>query len=93
MTIKSRRSNIKRAVELAGGEKACAKHFAVTFQAIQHWIYKSRVPAKHIIKLERLSGVTRHEIDSDIYPESVPCTAPKPVLSVRKKKPDNRASR
>jgi DNA-binding transcriptional regulator YdaS (Cro superfamily) len=83
---KKRQAAIRRAVEIVGGEKACAKEFGCTFQAIQFWIRKGRVPAKHIIKLEQLSGVTRHEIDSDIYPESVPCTAPKPNPSVRLRK-------
>jgi hypothetical protein len=96
---KRRQANIRRAVANIGGEKATASHFKnsrgdkLTFQAVQHWIFKARVPPVHIIRLERLSGVTRHELDEDIYPETLPCTAPKPVLSVRKKKPDSRAAR
>ncbi len=94
MNMKTRRQNIRRAVKQAGGEKLVGDACGVTFQAVQHWVYKARVPAKHIIKLEQMSKVTRHEIDSDIYPETLPCTAPKPPLSVRsKKKSDNRASR
>jgi DNA-binding transcriptional regulator YdaS (Cro superfamily) len=91
MNIKVRRENIRRAVTQAGGEKKVGDACGVTFQAVQHWIYKARVPAKHIITLERMSKVTRHEIDDDIYPESIPCTAPKPAQ--RKKKAESRASR
>lgn len=72
MTIESRRRAIKRAVKCAGGEKAVAAEFGLTFQAVQHWIYKARVPAPHILKLSNLGGVKPSEIDSDIYPESVP---------------------
>jgi DNA-binding transcriptional regulator YdaS (Cro superfamily) len=93
MNLKTKRKNIERAVDLAGGIYKVAESMKISHQAIQQWIYNGHVPPKRIIKLEQLSGVTRHEIDSDLYPETLPCTAPKPPLSVRKKKPDNRAAR
>jgi DNA-binding transcriptional regulator YdaS (Cro superfamily) len=42
-----------------------AKHLGVTRQAISGW---SVVPVEHVLEIEGLLKVPRHEIRSDVYP-------------------------
>lgn len=42
-----------------------AGHLGITPQAISQW---ERVPVMHVLKIEQLTGVPRHELRPDIYP-------------------------
>ena len=42
-----------------------AKTLQVTPQAISQWV---RVPVMHVLKIEQLTGVPRHELRPDVYP-------------------------
>lgn len=50
--------NVVKPIELA-------KSLQVTPQAISQW---ERVPVMHVLKIEQLTGVPRHELRPDIYP-------------------------
>lgn len=63
-----KKTPVERAIEAGGGITKVAKHFEVSLQAIQKWRQLSRVPADKVLELERLSGVSRHELRADIYP-------------------------
>ncbi len=52
------------AVEKAGGPKRVAPECGCTRQAVSKW---TRVPPKHVLTVERLSGVSRHALRPDIY--------------------------
>ncbi len=58
----------KRAVEAArvalGSHEAVAAELGISRQAIGQW---EQTPPKHVLKLEALSGVSRHELRPDIY--------------------------
>ena len=55
----------EQAVKKAGGGAKVARPLNLTRQAIYQW---KRVPAEHVLTLERLSGVPRYQIRPDIYP-------------------------
>lgn len=61
------------AIELAciavGGETNLAKAVQISPQAVWQWVKKRRVPADRVIEVERVSGVSRHKLRPDIYPE------------------------
>ncbi len=44
-----------------------ARALDLTRQAVSRW---SRVPPKHVLKVEELTGVSRHTLRPDIYPRS-----------------------
>jgi hypothetical protein len=56
---------LARAIEQAGGARATARHFAISHQVVLRWRI---APAKRALPLERLTGVSRHELRPDLYP-------------------------
>jgi DNA-binding transcriptional regulator YdaS (Cro superfamily) len=57
----------KRVVEIVGSKAEIARQCGVSGQHIQKW--KSRVPAIHVVKLEKLTGgaVRREELRPDVF--------------------------
>ena len=66
-----RKTATQRAIEEAaakyGGKKGLGALLGVTKQAVIGWVDRDRVPAKRVLELEKLSGVSRHELRPDIY--------------------------
>lgn len=56
---------LKRAVKNAGGQAAFAREIGVTAQAVAQW---DEVPPLRVLAVERVSGVSRHELRPDLYP-------------------------
>lgn len=61
---------IKRAVEKEGSLARVAERLGRTRQALEQWNTvkgKFRVPPKHVLALEAMSGISRHQLRPDIY--------------------------
>jgi len=57
------------AVERAGSQAAIARACNVSSTAVWKWVqFSRRVPAEYVLKVERLTGVSRHQLRPDIYP-------------------------
>lgn len=65
MCKKAMKRAIDEAVRREGSRTAVAKKLDLTRQALDQW--KEGVPAKHVLALEAMSGVSRYEIRPDIY--------------------------
>jgi len=61
----SARTALKKALDAAGGPSALARAIRVKPQAISQW---DKVPAAQVLKVERVTGVPRHELRPDFYP-------------------------
>jgi len=60
---------LKEAVQLAGGQNAMARNLGVSQASIWRWINENlQSPAEHVLKIEELTGVSRHDLRPDIYP-------------------------
>lgn len=55
---------LSRAIKLADGPKALGVALGITSQAISQW---DVCPALRVLEVERLTGVSRHELRPDIY--------------------------
>jgi DNA-binding transcriptional regulator YdaS (Cro superfamily) len=54
----------RQAVDKAGGVVALARQLGVTKGAVSQW---ERVPARHVLEVEQLSGVSRHQLRPDVF--------------------------
>ena len=60
------------AAKAAGSQTALAKALGCTPQNVQWMCSPGSVPAKHVLKIETVTGVSRHELRPDLYPEPSP---------------------
>lgn len=60
---------MRKAVRILGSQIATASALGVSQMTISVWC-KTRVPAEHVIKIEKLTDglVTRYDLRPDIYP-------------------------
>ncbi len=61
-------AGIQSAIDQAGGIKQLAKQLGITSEAVRKWTAGWRVPAERVLEIERLTGVSRHDLRPDIYP-------------------------
>lgn len=60
------------AARAAGSQTALAKALGCTPQNVQWMCSTGSVPAKHVLKIEAVTGISRHQLRPDLYPESLP---------------------
>lgn len=58
-----------KAANAAGGQSALARALGCTPQAVQRMCATGRIPAERVLQIESASGVSRHELRPDIYPQ------------------------
>ncbi|WP_342051979.1 MULTISPECIES: transcriptional regulator [unclassified Cupriavidus] len=58
---------LKRAVEVAGGQTAVAKKIGCTSQAVSKWCNTGEVPLKRLIAFEKATGVRRQDLYPDLF--------------------------
>lgn len=63
---------LHRAIQIAGGQTALANAIGVRQSHISYWLRKSDhgVPAERVADIERITGIARHELRPDLFPES-----------------------
>lgn len=66
---------LEKAIVAAGSVTRLGNRLGITSQAVSQW---RRVPAERVIEVERATGVSRHELRPDIYPEPAPLAAVAP---------------
>lgn len=62
-------NHIAAAVERTGtGQAGLARLLGVTPQAVNQWVNGNRpVPSRHVLAIERATGVSRHELRPDVF--------------------------
>lgn len=62
---------LERAISQAGGLTKFSQALAVSYQLVQGWRLQTRrfaTPAEYVLRVERLTGVPRHDLRPDLYP-------------------------
>jgi DNA-binding transcriptional regulator YdaS (Cro superfamily) len=71
---------LKRVLKKAGGPSRVAEHLGIVASAVTQW---TRVPARHVPRLEALTGIPGREIRPDLYPPRSSLEAlPEPAAAV-----------
>ena len=67
----TRRHALLRACGAVGGQKALASRLGITQSHVWYWLARSRrgVPGEFVLAVEAASGVSRHELRPDIFPQ------------------------
>jgi DNA-binding transcriptional regulator YdaS (Cro superfamily) len=61
---------LKKAVELAGGQTALARAVDAKQVNVWSWLNRSKkTPPEYVIPVEKATGISRHKLRPDIYPE------------------------
>jgi len=55
---------VRRAIERAGGIVALSRGLGISHNAIYSW---RRVPPERVLEVERITGISRHELRPDIF--------------------------
>jgi len=61
-----KQNKANQAIHAAGGFKAVAQEFGISWQAVHKWSLK-QVPAERVPELARLSGVPPRQIRPDVF--------------------------
>lgn len=64
--MSNRKEALERAIKAAGGLAKLAAPLGITAQAVSQW---DEVPPLRVLAVEQASGVSRHELRPDLYPE------------------------
>jgi DNA-binding transcriptional regulator YdaS (Cro superfamily) len=64
---------LKRACDLAGGQKRLADKIGTRQSLIWYWLNSSKkgVPAEFVLSIERETGVSRSELRPDLFADDV----------------------
>lgn len=71
-----RSAALLKAIKEVGSVTRLAELLDVRPQAISQW---SKVPAMRVLLVERITGVSRHELRPDLYPRELPKKEQKPL--------------
>jgi DNA-binding transcriptional regulator YdaS (Cro superfamily) len=68
---------LKRACDLAGGQKPLADRIGTTQSQVWYWLTRSKrgVPAEFVLSIEKETGVSRSELRPDLWPVEVEARA------------------
>lgn len=58
---------LERVVKQAGGRIALADKLGIKPQAVSQW---DKVPALRVLDVERITGISRHELRPDVFGEA-----------------------
>jgi DNA-binding transcriptional regulator YdaS (Cro superfamily) len=56
---------LEEALQKAGGPAELARKLNITVQAVSQW---KKCPTLRVLEVERLTGVSRHDLSPEIYP-------------------------
>ncbi|WP_194442373.1 YdaS family helix-turn-helix protein [Pseudoalteromonas simplex] len=59
---------LQKAISTIGGQVKLAKAINTSQQNISNWLRTGNIAPNKVILIERVTGVSRHELRPDIYP-------------------------
>ena len=63
---------LQRAIAKVGSQSALARLLGVSQAAVSKWVRNSKhLPAQHVLPVEDVTGISRHDLRPDLYPRDV----------------------
>ena len=59
------KSAVRKAVKEAGGNNSLARKLGISSAAVSKW---EKIPIRKILAIEKLTGISRHDLNPEIYP-------------------------
>lgn len=64
---------LRAAIEKLGSQSALAELVGVRQPAVSKWLAKGApLPAEFVLRVEAETGISRHELRPDVYPQDMP---------------------
>ena len=63
-------NSVEEAIHRAGGQTALAKMIGVKQPTIFKWLKKGVVPPRRVLLVEKVTGISRYELNPLIYPRA-----------------------
>jgi DNA-binding transcriptional regulator YdaS (Cro superfamily) len=62
---------LREAIKIAGSQNALATALGISQAHIWNWLNRDKLvpPAKYVLDIERVTGVSRHRLRPDLYPD------------------------
>jgi len=60
---------LEEAIKAAGSQLRLADEVGIASPSITGWIERGKVPASRVLSVEKYTGVSRHRLRPDLYPE------------------------
>lgn len=57
---------IRKSIRIIGAT-TLSRELGLSRSAVYSWIRNNQIPARHVLKIEQLSGVSRHELAPEIF--------------------------
>lgn len=82
MDLSVEREALAEAVKAVGSQEKLGKGIGKSQAHVWHWLNKGRLPAEEVLRVEEISGVSRHRLRPDIYPDvkAVPASDDQPIV-------------
>lgn len=58
---------LKKYIKNNIGIVAFSRQMGLTYQSVQNWCDKERVPLRHVLKVEQVTGIPRHELAPELF--------------------------
>jgi DNA-binding transcriptional regulator YdaS (Cro superfamily) len=75
ITTRVRLPAIRLAVAVAGSRKLLGSAIGASHQTIGNWVKRGYCSSGAVIAIEKATGISRHDLRPDLYPQDVPAPA------------------
>jgi DNA-binding transcriptional regulator YdaS (Cro superfamily) len=60
--------SIRQLLLSAGGYAKIGRALQIPPNTVAYWGKRGRIPARHVLAVEKATGVSRHDLDEKLYP-------------------------
>lgn len=61
---------LQAAIKSMGSQKQLASAIRVRPSTLNYWVLRGRPAAEHVLAIEYVSGISRHDLRPDLYPRN-----------------------